>query len=61
MAAFFQLINPETEKPVGVGEPGELWVRGPQIMKGYLNKEEETRNSIDREGWFKTGTRYIAL
>lgn len=37
------------------GEPGELWLRGPTIMKGYLNKPEETRDSITPDRWFKTG------
>ncbi|PSR79484.1 hypothetical protein PHLCEN_2v7009 [Hermanssonia centrifuga] len=37
------------------GEPGELWVRGPTIMKGYLGNVEATTNSITEDGWFKTG------
>lgn len=37
------------------GEPGELWVRGPIVMKGYLNNPTATANSITAEGWFKTG------
>ncbi|EKM53455.1 uncharacterized protein PHACADRAFT_197887 [Phanerochaete carnosa HHB-10118-sp] len=37
------------------GEAGELWVRGPTVFKGYLNKPEATRNAITPEGWFKTG------
>ncbi|KAL5527262.1 hypothetical protein ACEPAG_6053 [Sanghuangporus baumii] len=37
------------------GEPGELWLRGPTIMKGYLNKPDATRDSITSDGWFKTG------
>ncbi|VDC00297.1 unnamed protein product [Peniophora sp. CBMAI 1063] len=38
-----------------VGEPGEVWVRGPSIMKGYLNRPDATANSITPTGWFKTG------
>ncbi|KAG6920170.1 hypothetical protein DXG01_004938 [Tephrocybe rancida] len=38
-----------------VGQPGELWIRGPTVMKGYLNNEAATRDCITRDGWFKTG------
>ncbi|KAJ7255024.1 AMP binding protein [Mycena haematopus] len=37
------------------GAPGELWVRGKTIMKGYLNNPLATTNSITSDGWFKTG------
>jgi len=37
------------------GEPGELWVRGPTVMKGYLNNPSATADSITADGWFKTG------
>jgi long-chain acyl-CoA synthetase len=36
------------------GEPGELWVRGPNIMKGYYRAPDETSASINSEGWFNT-------
>jgi long-subunit acyl-CoA synthetase (AMP-forming) len=39
---------------VGDGEPGELWVRGPQICKGYWRNEEATREAL-QGGWLKTG------
>jgi len=37
------------------GEPGEFWVRGPTVMKGYANKPHATRAAITPDGWFKTG------
>lgn len=40
---------------VAMGEPGELCVQGPQVMKGYWQREDETRASIDENGWFFTG------
>ncbi len=40
---------------VRIGKDGEVLVRGPNVMKGYLNKPEETAKVIDTEGWFHTG------
>lgn len=42
-------------KEVAVGQPGELWVRGPQVMKGYWNRPEETAKAIDARGFLETG------
>ncbi len=49
------VVDPIAAKPLGVGQPGELWIRGPQIMKGYLNQPQATRDSITPEGWYRTG------
>jgi acyl-CoA synthetase (AMP-forming)/AMP-acid ligase II len=49
------VVDPLTAKPLGVGESGELWIRGPQIMKGYLGKPKETADAITRDGWYRTG------
>ncbi|MEJ2045225.1 MAG: AMP-binding protein [Reinekea sp.] len=38
-----------------VGEPGELCVRGPQVMKGYWNRPGDTAKTIDEDGWLLTG------
>jgi len=50
-AAIFQVDSTE---PLPVGEIGEICVRGPQIMKGYWNRPEETENTL-RDGWLLTG------
>jgi long-chain acyl-CoA synthetase len=48
-----QLVGPD-QKPVAEGKVGELWVRGPNVMKGYYRAPEETTVAINREGWFNT-------
>jgi len=50
-----RVVDPGSGDDQGVGSEGELWVRGPQVMKGYLNNEEATRNTIDADGWLHTG------
>jgi len=47
-------IVDENAETVPVGERGEIIVRGPQVMKGYWNRPQETENSV-RDGWFYTG------
>jgi acyl-CoA synthetase (AMP-forming)/AMP-acid ligase II len=50
-----QIIDLETGAQLGPGERGEVCVRGPQIMKGYLNNPEATAQTIDADGWLHTG------
>jgi long-chain acyl-CoA synthetase len=40
---------------VATGEVGEIWIRSPQVMKGYWNLPEETERAITADGWFKSG------
>ena len=50
-----RIVDPATGQDQEVGGEGELWVRGPQVMKGYLNNDEATRITIDDDGWLHTG------
>jgi long-chain acyl-CoA synthetase len=48
-------IQDDAGRHLGVGEVGELCVRGPQVMRGYWNQPEETRRAFSADGWFRTG------
>ena len=50
-----KVVDPDTHKTLGVGEKGELFVKGEQVMKGYYKDEEKTNGIIDKEGWLHTG------
>ncbi|MFW6776174.1 long-chain-fatty-acid--CoA ligase [Nocardioides sp. CPCC 205120] len=50
-----RVVDPATLEDVGVGENGEIWLRGPQVMKGYLGRPEETAKVITADGWFRSG------
>ena len=49
------LIIDDSGKPLGYEEPGELCVKGPQVMSKYWNKEDDTLSSFTKDGFFKTG------
>ena len=50
-----RIVDVATGEDAPSGEPGEVCIRGPQVMKGYLNNPEATALTIDRDGWLHTG------
>jgi acyl-CoA synthetase (AMP-forming)/AMP-acid ligase II len=50
-----KVVDLETGEALGSGQRGEVCARGPQIMKGYLNRPDATAQTIDSEGWLHTG------
>jgi long-chain acyl-CoA synthetase len=50
-----KLLDTDTGKEVALGEPGEICVKGPQVMVGYFNRPDETKKTIDADGYMHTG------
>jgi acyl-CoA synthetase (AMP-forming)/AMP-acid ligase II len=50
-----KVVDPETGAELGPGQPGELWLRGPQVMRGYLNQPVASAEAIVGDGWLRTG------
>jgi len=48
-----RLVGPD-QQAIADGEVGELWVRGPNVMKGYYHAPEDTAAAVNSEGWFNT-------
>ncbi|GAB4858175.1 4-coumarate--CoA ligase 3 [Ancistrocladus abbreviatus] len=53
--AEMKVVDPETGCSLGYNQPGEICIRGDQIMKGYLNDDVATAATIDADGWLHTG------
>jgi acyl-CoA synthetase (AMP-forming)/AMP-acid ligase II len=50
-----RIVDPARGADLGPGQDGEIWVRGPQVMKGYLGHPQATAATIDSGGWLHTG------
>jgi acyl-[acyl-carrier-protein]-phospholipid O-acyltransferase/long-chain-fatty-acid--[acyl-carrier-protein] ligase len=49
-----RIVDPDTQAPRKIGEPGMLWIRGPNVMLGYLGRPEKTAE-VMHDGWYITG------
>lgn len=55
-ATTVKLVDPTSGNDISTpGKEGEIWVKGPQVMKGYIGQSESTADVITKDGWFKTG------
>ena len=50
-----KIVDPASEADLDPDQQGELWIRGPQVMKGYLNQPKATAQMITADGWLRTG------
>ncbi|EEB84508.1 AMP-binding protein [Roseobacter sp. GAI101] len=50
-----RIVDVESGKDLPAGQEGELWVKGPQVMQGYLNNVKATAETIVEDGWLRTG------
>ena len=56
----WKIADPDTGAALPVGDEGEVWVRGPQVMLGYLGNPEATARSLTADGWLRTGDLGVA-
>jgi len=50
-----RIVDIDSGEDLPAGERGELWIKGPQVMQGYLNNSEATAQAITPDGWLRTG------
>jgi acyl-CoA synthetase (AMP-forming)/AMP-acid ligase II len=49
------VVDPQSGAELTSGDRGEVWIRGPQVMLGYLNNPDATAATVDKKGWLRTG------
>ena len=50
-----RIVDPASGEDLDIDADGEVWIKGPQVMKGYLNNPTATADTIDPDGWLHTG------
>jgi len=50
-----KIVDPDSGNPLPPNKRGELWLRGPYVMKGYFSNPEATTSALDADGWLRTG------
>jgi acyl-CoA synthetase (AMP-forming)/AMP-acid ligase II len=50
-----RIVDPDSHADLAAGRTGELWIRGPQLMRGYRNRPDATARTIDADGWLHSG------
>ncbi len=50
-----KIVDPDTHTELLANEAGEIWIRGPQVMRGYLGNPQATAEMIDEDGWLRSG------
>jgi long-subunit acyl-CoA synthetase (AMP-forming) len=50
-----RIVDPITLKDAEEGQEGELWISGPNVMLGYVNRPDATAETIVEDGWLRTG------
>jgi acyl-CoA synthetase (AMP-forming)/AMP-acid ligase II len=50
-----RVVDADTGRDLAPGEDGEIWIRGPQVMRGYFKRPDDTRAALDADGWFRSG------